>query len=321
MKPNKLFKLCTAVLCFVLSAGCLSFAACNPEEPPAHTHTFESGWTYDADSHWHKATCEHATEVSGKAAHTFSGNECTVCHYTKPQEVDPNAAKCDIKCPVCGRCIDVDCTLDAVKCGDGLTSHKLEAEESIYGESPTMGEEGNRWRPALTKIRKPENRNECFFVASGIMGNAGASLTFKFTVSKATTATLRIRCCKNRVRNVYTESMLTMVNGEMIERDAMNALPLTDNPYTEEPNDALDRKDDFAFINLGCISLNEGENTIVLTVATADSEKGYHHDFIELLTDSSTVIKWKPTDNSDAATGLSEFVYVYPHEPDEEVTV
>ena len=62
-----------------------------------HTHTYSAEWTYDTDNHWHKATCEHTSEVSDKAAHTFgeyvSNNdatpeadgtktrECSVCKY------------------------------------------------------------------------------------------------------------------------------------------------------------------------------------------------------------------------------------------------
>ena len=41
-----------------------------------HTHKFETEWTSDAENHWYPATCEHTTEVSGKAEHTF-GNWTT----------------------------------------------------------------------------------------------------------------------------------------------------------------------------------------------------------------------------------------------------
>ena len=62
-----------------------------------HQHTFADSWTSDATYHWHEATCEHTTEVSGKAEHSFgeyvSNNdattekdgtktrECSVCGY------------------------------------------------------------------------------------------------------------------------------------------------------------------------------------------------------------------------------------------------
>lgn len=46
---------------------------------PLGAHTFEEGWTSDANFHWHKATCSHSSEISGKEAHTFEGGVCTEC--------------------------------------------------------------------------------------------------------------------------------------------------------------------------------------------------------------------------------------------------
>lgn len=53
-----------------------------------HTHTYAETWTYDDANHWHAATCEHKGEKSGTAAHTFDGNTCTVCGYTKASAGD-----------------------------------------------------------------------------------------------------------------------------------------------------------------------------------------------------------------------------------------
>ena len=36
-----------------------------------HKHKFAEEWTKDETNHWHAATCEHTTEVSEKAEHTF----------------------------------------------------------------------------------------------------------------------------------------------------------------------------------------------------------------------------------------------------------
>jgi hypothetical protein len=63
-----------------------------------HTHTFSQAWENDSTYHWHKATCEHSTEVSGKEKHKFgngvlnsAGTEktftCTVCQYSKTEVV------------------------------------------------------------------------------------------------------------------------------------------------------------------------------------------------------------------------------------------
>lgn len=76
---------------------------CTQPEPP-HVHTFSEAWTTDATSHWHTATCEHTTEVSGKADHQFpetwklvtaateeaAGLEerfCEVCNYRATQVI------------------------------------------------------------------------------------------------------------------------------------------------------------------------------------------------------------------------------------------
>ena len=81
----------------------LGMIGCAQPEPP-HVHTFCEAWTTDATSHWHTATCEHTTEVSGKADHQFpetwklvtaateeaAGLEerfCEVCNYRATQVI------------------------------------------------------------------------------------------------------------------------------------------------------------------------------------------------------------------------------------------
>ncbi len=67
------------VFVFVVAFALCMLCACN-----AHTHTFEQGFGgKDETHHWHKATCEHADEISGKAAHTFENGTCTACGYKK----------------------------------------------------------------------------------------------------------------------------------------------------------------------------------------------------------------------------------------------
>ena len=69
-----------------------------------HIHTYSEAWTSDANVHWHEATCEHTTEVSGNAAHSFGDwtvtkeateeaegsreKSCTVCGYTVPEVIE-----------------------------------------------------------------------------------------------------------------------------------------------------------------------------------------------------------------------------------------
>lgn len=80
----------------------LCFAGCKAETE-THEHTFAEEWTSDAEYHWHKATCGHTDEVSGKAAHTFGGwtvkkepteseegakeRACSVCEYKETDTI------------------------------------------------------------------------------------------------------------------------------------------------------------------------------------------------------------------------------------------
>ena len=82
--------------------------------PPAeHTHTYDTEWENDENYHWHKATCEHTSEVSDKGEHVWDAGveteeatydsegemlfTCTVCGKTytevigiKDFSIDPN---------------------------------------------------------------------------------------------------------------------------------------------------------------------------------------------------------------------------------------
>ena len=73
------------------------FVACS--DGYIHFHTYDTKWTSNDKFHWHKATCEHTSEVTAKALHTFDVWEivteateektglkersCTVCAYTQ----------------------------------------------------------------------------------------------------------------------------------------------------------------------------------------------------------------------------------------------
>ena len=73
----------------------LGVIGCKDPEP-AHEHEFSDSWSKDGTYHWHAATCEHTTEVSGKAAHSFgeyvSNNDATT-------EADGTKTR---ECSVCG---------------------------------------------------------------------------------------------------------------------------------------------------------------------------------------------------------------------------
>lgn len=90
MKNSKIVLFLAAFAFVVGITGC-------EVESEKHEHTFSKEWTGDAIAHWHAATCEHKTEISGIAEHTFGewkvtkeasekqGGEkkriCSVCNY------------------------------------------------------------------------------------------------------------------------------------------------------------------------------------------------------------------------------------------------
>lgn len=85
----------------ILFAVSTLMMACKAE---VHTHTFAEEWSSDKTNHWHAATCEHTTEVSGKAEHSFGNwtvtkeateeaegsreRSCTVCGYTATEVIE-----------------------------------------------------------------------------------------------------------------------------------------------------------------------------------------------------------------------------------------
>ncbi len=60
----------------LLSSDILTPSTLNYGEKP-HEHTYSTEWTYDETNHWHAATCEHKTEVSGKEAHKWDEGKVT----------------------------------------------------------------------------------------------------------------------------------------------------------------------------------------------------------------------------------------------------
>ncbi len=73
-------------------------------DPPKHEHTYSGDWTSDAESHWHKASCEHTDEISSKSAHMWDEGsvtvapteeadgaivyKCVVCAYEKTEAIE-----------------------------------------------------------------------------------------------------------------------------------------------------------------------------------------------------------------------------------------
>ena len=88
-------KLNFSLLIILVSISIIGFVGCKDPEP-THEHEFSDSWSKDGTYHWHAATCEHTTEVSDKAEHSFgeyvSNNDATT-------EADGTKTR---KCSVCG---------------------------------------------------------------------------------------------------------------------------------------------------------------------------------------------------------------------------
>ena len=68
-----------------------------------HTHKFATDWSKDETYHWYAAICEHTTEVSDKAEHTFgiwkvetaptsttegtSKRICSICNFEETKQI------------------------------------------------------------------------------------------------------------------------------------------------------------------------------------------------------------------------------------------
>ena len=94
-------KLNLSLLILLLSISMIGFTGC--KDPEIHEHSFSDSWSKDGTYHWHAATCEHTTEVSDKAKHTFGDwtttkeateevegskeRTCTVCGYTATEVI------------------------------------------------------------------------------------------------------------------------------------------------------------------------------------------------------------------------------------------
>ncbi len=80
-------KLLTIMLVLTMMASLATMIVGCANGGNEHTHTYATEWTTDDTYHWHIATCEHISEISEKAEHTYGeDNRCTVCQNEKPAD-------------------------------------------------------------------------------------------------------------------------------------------------------------------------------------------------------------------------------------------
>ena len=106
-------KKCLLVFALIMIISFVFLSCKNEAKPPQeHEHTFEKEWSFDDTYHYHKASCEHKSEVKDKAEHTFGEwktvdeatkteegkrrRECSICKYVQEENI-PTTSKRAIK--------------------------------------------------------------------------------------------------------------------------------------------------------------------------------------------------------------------------------
>ena len=197
--------------------------------------------------------------------------------------------KCIRQCPVCGKCMDMECEdpVCAEKCGDveGYKTYTIQAED--YNVDLRPGARGE-----LTTVRviddagvteEIKERNSDVVYIGNFNASAGATIEYNIWADKDATATLIVSVCKRLSSAIFTQGVAVMINGEMLERDS----------YVPATGTGTDTWADFVDVNLGCVNLVSGMNNIQLMNISADF--GYNFDCIRLLTDAK--LGWSAAEN------------------------
>lgn len=189
--------------------------------------------------------------------------------------------KCTQQCPVCGKCLDMECEdpVCAVKCGDvdGYKSYTLEAENYNVKLKPGSRGAMNTMRviddAGVTQEIKDRNADVVYI--GNFNASPGATIEFNVWSDKETKGTLFASVCKRLNSAIFTQGVAVMVNGEMLER----------NSYVPSTGIGTDTWADFIDVNLGCITLLAGNNNIQLMNISSDF--GYNFDNIKIKTDAT----------------------------------
>ncbi len=164
-------------------------------------------------------------------------------------------------CPVCQKCLDVNCTEESheEKCGNGLQKYTFEATESELTDG--IGS---------TNVTVSSSNGMSY--VKNLNNNLGASVNFKVKASEQTTASLFVVISLRKADTVFTDTMSVLVN-------AQNYSSPTIIPKTQSGNDEWSN---FKAFNLGCISLNKGINELSFVVSKSGNLSGYNFAKIEL---------------------------------------
>lgn len=207
-------------------------------------------------NNWSEATEFELGEISLKAGVNevvfevaSTGQGVNFGYIVIESETETSSHVCSQVCSDCGKCTD-QCTEIgcADKCPDYVSKH-------FFGTEAQLGE-GTKGLP------KAEPQRE------GLMGNlsenVGATLTYKFNASVGSAKLLVAVTTRNKDIK-FTEGMSVSVNGgEPHVSEAVIKATTPDNWY------------DSVVLDLGEITLADGENTVVFTVTNANNGFNFH---------------------------------------------
>jgi len=79
---------CNNAAVYYYSCACGVKGSTTFTDGEANGHSYSFTWEKNATHHWHKATCEHTTEISGEEAHDYgTDNVCDTCGYDRTVSV------------------------------------------------------------------------------------------------------------------------------------------------------------------------------------------------------------------------------------------
>ncbi len=165
--------------------------------------------------------------------------------HTGPINPGVEEVTCEHKCPVCGGCLDAESTNEAcvVKCG----------ESYLYGETFNVAEELNVAKTSLTY-----DKTKAYYVGFS-KSNEGA-VSYRLDSNKDMTVNLTVSVRKSSEEDVFTDVITVAVNGAELDRPSV-----------------IHSGSGVANVNLGCVSLVEGENTINFI---AEGDGDHVHEFL-----------------------------------------
>ncbi len=180
---------------------------------------------------------------------------------TEEPPAPPVPHDCTQSCTVCGKCLDATCDKSECvdKCENNGTQYKYEAEKVAVLGAGVKG--------------APNPKDSGGKAVGNLSENKGATLTFKFHAANDCTANLYISSSLRDREIIFTNGFEVTVNGvKVLSKPKVPATGTGANDWSR-----------FVEINLGCIALKEGENTVVITVATEDKYSCTNIDYLKIV--------------------------------------